>query len=88
MSIILFATVGYIEAYKKEINIANIKTTVGDFEVIFKNLTETEANFVKNNVLVNNAGIYKEIVPENNYNNFYVYAGDDIFLKKLFGKVI
>lgn len=88
MSIILFATVGYIEAYKKEINIANIRTTIGDFEVIFKNLTETEANFVKNNVLVNNAGIYREILPENNYDNFYLYAVDEIFLKNLFGKVI
>ncbi|MGG7165563.1 ABC transporter permease [Clostridium ihumii] len=95
MSIILFSTIGYIQAYVNESNISRVEERTGKFEAIFKNLTLNEAEVIKNNVLVNDAGIYKEVVSitrevpkDKNISNFYLYAADEIFFKNLFNEVI
>lgn len=95
MSIILFSTIGYIQAYVNESNISRVEERTGKFEAVFKNLTLNEAEEIKNNVLVNNAGMYKDIVnissevsPNHYISSFYLYAADEVFFKDLFYEVI
>lgn len=89
LSIILFSTVGYIQKYYNEFNILNAKARSGNYEAIICEVSNNEINKLRNNVYIDNLGLYKniyntyiEVEDIRKYTN--IYALDSIALENSF----
>lgn len=92
LSIILFTTVGYIQAYYRDINIEGAKTTHGNYEAVFKDISSEKAEILKNNIYVKDIALYKNIYKEkieiDGFNKWiYLYEIENTILTKSFNTI-
>lgn len=93
LSIILFTSVGYIQNYSRDLNILEIKSNGGDYEAVFKDISEEQLKMLTNNVNVRSVGSYSEIYSERvNINgiekNINIYSLDRVALQEIFSPII
>lgn len=85
LSIILFTIVGYIQDYYVKTNLLNAKNTLGNYEAIIMDISKDKLDKLKNNILVNNVGVYSLLDTLSiGDNEVSLYVADDITLKEMF----
>ena len=90
-SILLFVCVKYLTNFMQEINIENAKQSVGNYEVILKDITIDEAEKIQNNVKVDKSGVYKlensiDIYVGDTNKKLNIYSCDYTIINELFDK--
>lgn len=84
---------GYIQANYKESELLEIKSLRGNYDAVLKNISFEDAKNLKNNLLVKNLGLYKElhnytINIDNKEKEIKIYTVDKEGLKEIFGPLI
>lgn len=93
LSIILFTTVGFVQAYYKDTNILNAKNSSGNYEAVFKNISKEKLPLLRENIFTDNIGLYREIssttiISNNTEKRTRLYAIDNTSLNQIFSPVM
>lgn len=89
LSIILLTIVGYVFTYLREINILEAKNRTGNYEAVITDISYKEANLLKNNLLTERVGFFKEVSREtisldNKEKNIRAFALDKVAMNDIF----
>ncbi|MEG2291002.1 MAG: FtsX-like permease family protein [Clostridium sp.] len=93
LGIILFTTVGYINYFMRDVNIAEAKYYRGNYGAIIKGVTDTEIKVIEGNVKISNCGLIAEVVSNeimvgNIKKQLLIYALDNTSFENIFNERI
>lgn len=88
-SILLFVCVKYLTNFMQEVNIESAKQSIGNYEVILKDINLNEVEKIRNNVKVDKCGIYKldktmDINVGDTNKKLNIYSCDYTIINELF----